>query len=93
MRNEVNITAADAEMAMHMCDWTESEACNHLHKHGPWRHKSWAFLSVAVLVLSQPDPRVHFISLLTAILEEEEEEEEEKDDKVADEIEKFNYEK
>ena len=32
MRDEVNITAADAEMAMHMCDWTESEARTHLHK-------------------------------------------------------------
>ena len=43
MRDEVNVTAADAEMAMHMRDWTESEACTHLHKRGPWRHKAVHF--------------------------------------------------
>ena len=48
MRDEVNVTAADAEMAMRVRDWTESEARTHLR--GPRRHKSCAFLSVAVLV-------------------------------------------
>ena len=52
MRDEVNITAADAEMAMCVCDWTESEARTHLYKRGLQRHKSCAFLSVEVLVLS-----------------------------------------
>ena len=52
MRDEVNITAADAEMAVCVRDWTESEARTHLHKRGLRRHKSCAFLSVAVVVLS-----------------------------------------
>ena len=52
MHDEVNIMAADAEMAMYVCDWTESEARTHLHKCGPWRHKSCAFLSIAVFDLS-----------------------------------------
>ena len=33
MRDEVNVTAADTEMAMRVCNWTESEARTHLHKH------------------------------------------------------------
>ena len=61
MRDEVNVTAADEEMAMRVRDWTESEAHTHLHKHGPRRHKSCGFLSVAVLVLRYPDPRVHVV--------------------------------
>ena len=52
MRDKVNVMAADAEMAMRMHDWTESEAHTHLHKCGPRRHKSCAFLSVTVVVLS-----------------------------------------
>ena len=68
-------------MAMHVCDWTKSEACTHLHKRGPQQYKSCAFLSVAVLVLSLPDPNVHFVLLLIAILEEEGKEEDEDDDK------------
>ena len=46
MRDEVNVTAADAEMAMHVPDWTESEARTHLHKRGSWQNKSCAFLSI-----------------------------------------------
>ena len=38
MRNEVNVMAADAEMAMCVHDWTKSEARIHLHKRGPWQH-------------------------------------------------------
>ena len=87
MRNEVNVTVADAEMAMRVRDWTESKARTHLHKHGPWQHKSCAFLIVSVSVLSQPDPCMHFVLLLTAVLEEEKE----KDDEGDDETEKFNY--
>ena len=52
MRDEVYVTAADAEMAMRMYDWTESKTCTHLHKRGPWRHKSCAFMNVRILVLS-----------------------------------------
>ena len=44
--------ASDAEMAIHVHNWTESEARTHLHKCGPQWHKSCAFLSVGVLVLS-----------------------------------------
>ena len=50
MHDEVNVTAADAKMAMHVRNWTESEAHTHLHKREPRRHKSCAFLNVAVLV-------------------------------------------
>ena len=85
MRDEVNVTVVDAEMAIRVHGWTESEAYTDLHKCGPRRHKSCAFLSVAVSVLNQPDLCVHFISQLTAILEEE------KDDEGDDETEKFNY--
>ena len=52
MRDEVNVTVVDAEMAMLMRDWIESEALTHLHKCEPRRQKSCAFLSVTVLVLS-----------------------------------------
>ena len=52
MRDEVNVMVVDAEMAMRMCDWTKNKARTHLYKRGPRRHKSCAFLSVGVLVLS-----------------------------------------
>ena len=52
MFDEINVTAADIEMAMRVRYWTKSEACTHLHKRGPWWHKSCAFLSVVVVVLS-----------------------------------------
>ena len=45
MHDKVNITTADAEMAMPVHDRTESEAHTQLHK-------SCVFLSIAVLVLS-----------------------------------------
>ena len=65
-------------MAMRVHGWIESKAHTHLHKRGRQWHKSCAFLSVGILVLSWPDPHVHLVLLLTAVLEE-------------DETEKFNY--
>ena len=50
-RDEVNVTAADAEMALRVRNWTESEARTHLHKRGPRLHKNCAILSVAVFGL------------------------------------------